>query len=142
MTVQLLQPGTFPYPSCCCSCGSTDYPVIDWGVTKPYDGAVLVCTNCLKHYIETYGIGIRTEKVAQIEQDFLDRNELRVVTSERLLQLERGINATLADFASSIRDTKLDNSASDSPVESSEQPNAADLSVSWLDEETDEFASQ
>jgi hypothetical protein len=67
---------------------------------------------------------------------------LRVVTSERLLQLERGINATLADFASSIRDTKLDNSASDSPVESSEQPNAADLSVSWLDEETDEFASQ
>ena len=76
-------------PGKCAVCGSATKPVVDFGMTIQFYGAVLMCVECLSEASARIGMVPRSEleaceaRLSQSFQDELNQRSLRVITDEQ-----------------------------------------------------------
>ena len=110
-------------PGKCAVCGGVETPVIDFGATVQFYGAVMICTTCLAEAARGIGMVpvsevVDSQKAAdQVVNEYLANHNLKVITNEQFGSIS-SLYAGLHDIAISASSTL--------PVEDSSKPASDD----------------
>lgn len=124
--ITVFKPGTAPDPGCCLVCGTVRQYVIGFDVTRPWDGAMLICVVCLKHVLTDFQAPefdedgeIAVEKAFDVVAGQKHRNleklyKLASGQSDRLRAAQEkfrlAFDDAVATFDTDLRDPELDSS--------------------------------
>jgi len=112
-------PRPFPNPGKCAVCGGVKTPVVDFGFTVQFYGAVMICTVCLSEAARKIGmvseqdLRDNTQATDQVAKEYLARNNLKAINGD---QYNLAVTA-----ATSLSDLVL-RGLPDLPVEDSPNP--------------------
>lgn len=128
-------------PGKCVVCGAVDRPVVDTGWSIDYYGVVYFCVFCLTEVAEVIGmINGKLLQAAEMNsarqfEDYIQKNELKVITNEQYLLWTGLISDLHADFADSNSHFHVQNSK-----ESTSTEPTTNEDVSGITEQEFEFA--
>jgi hypothetical protein len=101
---QVVEPGSAALPANCAVCGSIRRPLVDFGMTLDFYGAVYICTECMADGAKA--MGYQDEEKLRLEEQLhaavagLDKASRRMVAG--LSELHNIVSTTIADANSII----------------------------------------
>jgi len=98
-----------PFPGTCAICGTDQRDMIDFGITKEYDGAFLMCLECGREMANVDELDlIRREEVVTLmeENDIMKRQMAMAV--DAMEDMQRGLVASVDTYIGRVRSLNPD----------------------------------
>ena len=131
MAVNFIKPAQLPYPSTCFSCGSSSRPCVDWGATREWHGAVLICDICFAHYGEQFNITVPVEKHNQTLDDLAQARSRELFVEQELEGVKRDVSAALDSFIGRVDSAASTSAAEPSVLADAEESDDDDNFPAW-----------
>lgn len=133
--------GAAPYPQTCCICGTGSNQLLDIGVTREWDGAVLLCKGCVVHFGRKFGWTVSADEYVEMANLVGTLTKEQQVLRDVMTGMTDDINAVVESFNSRIS-AAVGNS--DDPVpDETDSPGTDETSsdFGWAIDDADEPAS-
>jgi hypothetical protein len=96
------EPGQAPYPGVCVVCSDSSQRLIDIGVTRDWEGVVLLCRTCWNHFGKKFNFSVPKETYEELVAANYKLGERVEVIDEALREASDDISAVVAGFSGRV----------------------------------------